>query len=60
MSLKTMGGAVAGMLLAPGEAVCDSLDVTVDGARDLVRMLVNTFVYMFVGVGVMLVVWRLS
>ena len=60
MNWNALGHAVAEPLLAPGNLACDLMDVANEGARDLVRMLVNTLVWMFVGIGGLLAVWGLS
>ena len=60
MNWNALGRAVAEPLLAPGNLACDWLEVSNEGARDLVRMLVNTLVWMFVGIAGLLAVWRLS
>lgn len=60
MNWTALGYAVAEPLLAPGNLVCDRMNVSNDGARDLVRMLVNTLVWMLAAIGGLLVAWGVS
>ena len=60
MTWAVLGRAVAEPLLAPGNLVCDWLGVSNDGARELVRMLVNTLVWMVILVSALLAAWGQS
>lgn len=53
-ALNALGTVVATSLLAPGNLACDRLGIAHDGARELVRMLVNTLFWTAVGVLVVL------
>ncbi len=54
MNWTSLGYAVAEPLLAPGNFIFDHMETSNDGARDLVRMLVNTLVWMVVAVSTLL------
>ena len=60
MSWNSLGRAIAEPLLAPGNLACDVTGVADEGARGLVRMLVNTLVWMLVSIGALLAASGLS
>ena len=45
------------MIMLPSNAVCDALKITDEHERGMVRMLVNTLIWMTVAVTVLTVVW---
>jgi hypothetical protein len=45
------------LLMAPSNAVCDVLKITDEQERGMVRMLVNTLIWMTIGVTVLTIVW---
>jgi hypothetical protein len=45
------------LLMAPSNAVCDALRVSDENERGMVRMLVNTLLWMTVGCTVLTIIW---
>lgn len=52
----TVGGALARVFLFPGDIVCTAIGLDRDDKRELVRMLVNSLVWIVVGMLVTAVV----
>lgn len=52
----SIGTALARLLLFPGSAACAALGLEHDDKRELVRMLVNSLVWILVGMSVAVVV----
>jgi hypothetical protein len=45
------------LLMWPSNAVCDALHMTDENERGMVRMLVNTTLWLTIGIAVLTVVW---
>jgi hypothetical protein len=45
------------LLMWPSNAVCDALHMTDENERGMVRMLVNTTLWLTIGITVLTVVW---
>ncbi|HEX4095603.1 MAG TPA: hypothetical protein VHX64_02685 [Caulobacteraceae bacterium] len=45
------------LILAPSNAVCDLLKLEDENERSMVRMLVNTLLWMTIGCSVLTIVW---
>lgn len=56
-TLSMLGRTLAVSLLAPGDLACDAMGVKNEDGRGLVRMLVNAFVWLIVGIAVALQVF---
>lgn len=54
--LTLVGNVLARALLLPGDIACNLLGLTQANNRDLVRMLVNSLVYVLVGLFVVVMV----
>ena len=54
--LALMGNVLARALLLPGDLACNLFGLTRANNRDLVRMLVNSLVYVLVGLGVVVMI----
>ncbi len=55
-NVTTVGGALARVLLFPGDIACAAIGLDRDDKRELVRMLVNSLVWIVVGMLVAVVV----
>ncbi|QYE33421.1 MULTISPECIES: hypothetical protein [Sphingosinicellaceae] len=53
-TLSLLGRTSARSLLAPGDLACNAMGVMHEDGRGLVRMLVNAFVWLIVGIAVVL------
>ncbi len=51
----SLGAALAEIFLLPGNVACDAMGLGKDDLRDLVRMLVNSLVWITVGILIMAV-----
>ncbi len=45
------------LIMAPSNAICDALKITDEQERGMVRMLVNTLLWLTIAVGVIAAVW---
>lgn len=54
INLPTIGRTLALQLLAPGDLACNAMGITHEDGRGLVRMLVNSFVWLIVGIAIAL------
>lgn len=55
-AFATAGGALARVFLLPGDVACAAVGVDSEDKRELVRMLVNSLVWIVVGMAVAVVV----
>jgi hypothetical protein len=54
MAGASIGKFLAWPFLAPGNAACDAMGIAGSEHRDLVRMLINSLVWMVVGIAIVI------